>query len=462
MFKILIQNFHLEKIIWSIKSKIKFMILFGLICAVCFGAYAYKTSTSTYVAKVSFYVYSNPDYVNDTGVNISSTEITQASTLLDSYMQILFSKTFLNSVLKETGLEEQYSTEMLKRKIAVEPVEKTAVFSVSAYDENPVIAMNIANAIGKLAPNKIIDVVKSGGIEILDPAELPIKPYASTSVAKSAVVGGLLGAMLVAVISVLRGLCNTVVRRKYEIEDLFTIPIIGDIPLLTNKPDEKNKYILSQSSPFILREAYSNIRANLMFAGKGQQCPVYAVTSADDNEGKTVNAYNLARSYAMLGRKVLLIDADMRESGLEKLTNIQEDNGLSLYLAEIEKKPAIINKMDGLDIIPAGKVPPNPAELLEGGRWNELIESCKSQYDIIFIDFPSLGIVSDALFAVDNVTAYILVVRESYTRFERDEMIVQKLEAIGANICGFIYNGISLRSPDYVYKNFHDKAKKTK
>lgn len=460
MFKILIQNFHLEKVIWSIKSKIKYMILAGLICALFFGVYASVTSTSTYVAKVTFYVYSNPDYVNDTGVNISSTEITQASNLLESYKQIMYSRTFLSSVLEESGLEGQYTTDSLKRRISVEPVEKTAVFSVSVYDQDPVVAMDIANAIGRLAPNKIIDVVKSGGIEILDPAELPTKPYASTSVTKSAVLGGILGIMIVAAVALFRGLFNTVVRRKYEIEDLFTIPIIGDVPLLTLKAEDKNKYILSQSSPFILREAYSNIRANLMFAGKGQKCPVYAVTSADDKEGKTVNAYNLARSYAMMGRNVLLIDADMRRSGLNQLANIQEDNGLSLYLAQLSDQYKTVQPIKNLDIIPSGEVPPNPAELLESARWKELLEDCKKKYDIIFIDFPSLGMVSDALFAVDDITGYILIVRENVTRFERDEMIVQKLEAVNATICGFIYNGISLKSPDYVYKNYQSSDKR--
>lgn len=461
MFNILVQNFHLEKIIWSIKSKVKYMILVGLIFAMCSGVYASVTSSSTYVANVTFYVYSNPEYMNDTGVNISSTEITQAYNLLESYMQIIYSKSFLNSVLEEAQLENRYTTEMLKRRISAKTVEKTSVFSVYVYDADPIVAMNIANAIGTLAPDKIIEVVKSGGIEVLDPAEMPTEPYESTSVIKSALLGGIVGALLVAVIALCWGMFNTIIRRKYEIEDLFTIPIIGDVPLLNDSADKKGekKSFLSEKSPFILKEAYSGIRANLLYKGREEKCPVFAVTSADDNEGKTVNAYNMALSYAMLDKKVLLINADMRKRGLDKYFTVEKKNKLGDYLSGNINTIEAYKETDKLDVICAGDKINNPAELLGSESWKLLIKSNKQKYDAIFIDLPSLGSVSDALFVSEDVTGYILVVCENQTRFERVEMIVQKLEAVNAKICGFIYNEISTKSPDYVYKNYEKRAK---
>lgn len=463
MFNILIQNFHLEKVIWSIKSKAKYMILAGLIFAMCSGVYASVTSSSTYVANVTFYVYSNPEYMNDTGVNISSTEITQAYNLLESYMQIIYSKSFLNSVLEEAELEGRYTTEMLKRRISAKTVEKTSVFSVSVYDADPIVAMNIANAIGTLAPDKIIEIVKSGGIEVLDPAEMPTEPYESTSVVKSALLGGIVGALLVAIIALCRGMFNTVIRRKYEIEDLFTIPIIGDIPLLesSNKKREEKSYILTEKSPFILKEAYSGIRANLLYKGREEKCPVFAITSADDNEGKTVNAYNIALSYAMMGKKVLLINADMRKSSLDKFLNVDKKSKLCDYLSGKLNAIDAYKVTDNLDVIGAGDKSTNPAELLGSENWKQFLKSNKEKYDAIFIDLPSLGSVSDALFISEDVTGYILVVCENQTRFERVEMIVQKLEAVNGNICGFVYNEISTKSPDYIYKNYGKSKLKT-
>ena len=259
MFKTVINNFHLEKLIWIIKSKLLYMILAALIGAVLMGGYASVTQTSTYRAQISFYVYSNPDYVTDTGVNLSSSDITQANSLLTSYMQILNSATFLNEIIEYTGLTN-YTVDGLQKRITASAVSNTAVFKVSVLDQNPVNAMNIANAIGELAPAEIIGIVKSGGIEVLDAAELPTQPYASTSVKMYALIGAVLGFAIVAVWCVVRGLMNTTIRRKYEIEDMFTIPILGEVPQQRSKDKKDTNIVLNQDSNFGVREAYSKKR----------------------------------------------------------------------------------------------------------------------------------------------------------------------------------------------------------
>ena len=217
---------HLEKIFWIIKSKLKFMILGALIMAILAGAAGYFRQSATYVATISFYVYSSPDYVTDTDVNLDSSELTSAKSLLSSYMQIISSNSFMQKVLDSAEVEGKYTVKMLQGRIGAEAVENTAVFKVSVYDENPVNAMNIANTIGELAPNEIISVVKSGGIEVLDKAELPTAPFAATSVLKYAVLGGGAGFIILLCVFMFKGLNDTTVRRKYEIEDLYTIPIL--------------------------------------------------------------------------------------------------------------------------------------------------------------------------------------------------------------------------------------------
>lgn len=457
MFKIIMTNFRLEKIFWIIKKKLKYMILVALVGALAGGMFASYTQTSTYVATISFYVYTNPDYITDTGVNLSTSEISQAKNLLASYMQIIKSNTFLTKVIEEVGLEEYgYTTARLKKSIGSSAVANTAVFNVNVYDSNPMVAMEIANTIGELAPNMIINIVKSGGIEILDKAELPTVPYASTNILLYTILGGAGGFMALACLFLLRGLMDTTVRRKYEIEDLFTIPIIGTVPNIVPKSrKEKVNVRLAKDSPFVIKEAYNDIRTNLLFTTRGEKCPVYAITSADKNEGKSLSAINICTSYAHIDKKVLLIDADMRMSEIAKRLGIEDEKqGLSDYLACITQKANVINVEDNFDVILAGSNSPNPAELLMSPRWNELLEAARKQYDIIIVDLPPVGIVSDGLAISESVTAYILVVREFVTKFDREEMIVRKLEALDAKICGFLYNGISIKSPDYNYKNY--------
>lgn len=455
MFKIILSNLHLEKILWIVKSKLKYMILSALLLAVLAGSYGYFFQSATYMATISFYVYSNPDYATDSGVNISSSEVTSARSLLPSYMQILNSNSFLSQVIVAADLENEYSVGMLKQRIGATAVENTAVFNVTVYDENPVNAMNIANTIGDLAPDQIISVVKSGGIEVVDKAELPTVPFAATSVAKYAVIGTAAGILLSGMFFMFQGLRDTTVRRRYEIEDLFTIPVLGDVPaMLPEKKGEDTKVKLDKESPFAVKEAYNNIRASLLFTSRGEKTPIYAFTSADTEEGKSMNALNVAISYAQLGKKVLLIDADMRKSHMRKTLHIESKGGLSEYLASLTDEIKVHKEMDNLDVIVCGACPPNPAELLVGQRWYDLLEKSKGEYDVIFVDLPPLGIVSDALCLAEVATAYVIVVREWVTKFERTEMVVGKLESLDANICGIIYNGISIKSPDYNYKHY--------
>lgn len=461
MFENILTNFHLEKILWIIKSKLKYMILIGLIGAVLGAGYSMVAGADIYQAQISFYVYSNPDYVTDTGINQSSSDITQASSLLPSYMQILNSNSFLNKVISELELQEYYTPEILRKKIRANSVSGTSVFKVSVYDYSPVIAMNIANEIGELAPDEIIRIVKSGGIGVLDQAELPTEPYESTGTLKYTILG--FGGMFVLafIFCLCKGLMNTTIRRKYEIESLFTIPIIGDVPY--KLPIDKKKEVdirLTRKSDFSWKEAYSNIRVSVLFAKREEKCPIFAITSADCGEGKTVSSLNIASSYAQLGKKVLIIDADFRNSGMAAAVNMKDPkDGLTAYLSEFTNNLEIFELDENLDVILSGALPENPSELLTSDRWYNLLKGYQEEYDAIFVDLPALAIVSDALSMAQMATAYLIVVRAEKTKFDRLEMIIRKLEAVDANICGFIYNCISTKSPDYSLKLYGKEYK---
>ncbi len=452
MFKIIINNLHFEKILWIIKTKLKYMLLIGLICGILAGGFTYVTRQNTYASEISLYVYTNPDYINDSGINLSTGEIGAASSLLSSYLHILKSQSFLESVIEAAELKEQgYTPNGLKKQISAYAVQGTAVFNVVVYDSNPYNAMLIANTIGKLAPEKIISIVKSGGIEVLDEATLPTTPYQTTSVTMVTLAGIVFGGGLSAIFFLLMGLLDSRIRRVYEVDDKFTIPILGKVPLL----DSEN-IVVSGESPFVLKEAYNEIRANMLFLGKGEKCPVFTITGADYDEGKTANSINIAKLFGAMGKKVLLIDADLRNGDIRERLNLPEGTGLSEYLASIADLNIHKDINDRLDVITAGAMPPNPTDLLISDRWNVLIKDCKEKYDMIIIDTPSAGIVADAVELAGVSTAYILVVREFLTRLERAEMVVRNLEAVNANICGIIYNGISMKSEDYNHKAFAD------
>ena len=353
MLETILNNFHLEKILWILQKRIAYIMILGVLGGMAGGAYAYLTNSTLYRAEVSFYVYSDPDYVYDSSVNISNSEFTQAKNLVQSYILILKSNTILQKVLEEAGLD--YGTEALSGRIGTSVVENTAVFYVYTYDSDPYRAMELANAIGRVAPREIGRIVKSGGIEVIDYATLPEAPYSSTSLVKYALVGfaGCFGASFV--LFLLAGLMDTTIRRRYELKLAFRIPVLGDIPQI-QAPDRKSKpvLVLGENSSFAVKESYNTIRANLLFTGKGERCPVYAVTSADKDEGKTLNSVNIAISYAQLGKKVLLIDGDMRNMSVASLLKLRGRLGLSQYLAGLRETPQIVEYRQNLDVLVGG------------------------------------------------------------------------------------------------------------
>lgn len=453
MFNIILSNLHLEKIWWIIKRKLKFIILITLLCALLGGTYAYLNRHSTYLASISFYVVSDPDYVSDSSVNIESSELTQAQYLVSSYMQILSSDSFLQEVATETGLD--YSTEQLRNTISAEAIEDTAVFKVHVIDALPKNAKTIANAIAELAPAEITRIVKAGGIEVIDRAKLPTTPYASTSVIKFIAIGGLGGLVLSLAWFVIRGLLDTRIRRKYEIEEMFKIPILGDIPWLeTDTKSKDDGRLLNENSPFAMRESYNNIATKLLFTAKGEKCPVYGITSTMMGEGKSLTAVNVVKAFSMLSKKVLLIDADMRKGDVVRKMHIRRSNGLSQYLSGIDKNYELRIMEDNFHVLTAGDVPPNPSELLAAEAWSELLTELKTRYDAIFVDLPPVGIVADALIIAPTVTTYMIPICQGVTKFDKEKEVIRQLEMVNADICGFIFNGVSLKSADYSYKGY--------
>ena len=141
---------------------------------------------------------------------------------------------------------------------------------------------------------------------------------------------------------------------------------------------EDQKKILSSSSPFIVKEAYSSIRTNLLFSQKGDECPVFIVTSPTANNGKSINSVNMAVSFAQMGKKTLLIDADMRNPTVHRLFSIPVKNGLSEILAGLTDNITVSKTdIENLSVLTAGKIPPNPSELLSSERTDKLLAFVK-------------------------------------------------------------------------------------
>ncbi|MFR5876221.1 MAG: CpsD/CapB family tyrosine-protein kinase [Eubacterium sp.] len=215
-----------------------------------------------------------------------------------------------------------------------------------------------------------------------------------------------------------------------------------------NKSDSKK--ILCADSSFAVKEAYNAIRTNLLFTQQGEKCPVFVVTSPTANNGKTINSINLAISFAQMGKRTLLIDSDMRNPTIHRMFSIPVKNGLSEILAGLTDNIAVSRTdVENLSILTAGKIPPNPAELLSSSRMDKLLEFVREHYDCVFIDTPPINLVTDSTVFAQKVTGYILVIKTDTTNTHDVKTTVSNLKQIDANILGFILNDVNSEKKKY-------------
>ncbi|MFB2022261.1 CpsD/CapB family tyrosine-protein kinase [Pseudoflavonifractor sp. P01025] len=208
---------------------------------------------------------------------------------------------------------------------------------------------------------------------------------------------------------------------------------------------------LPGDNDFFTQEAYKVLRTNLQFCG--QDIQVIAITSCNENEGKTTVALHLARSLAELGKEVLLIDADMRKSVLAgRNSNAKDVVGLSELLTGMVALGEALyqTQYPTLRLIFAGKYPPNPVELLNGKYFSALIKETRKAYQYVIIDTPPLGRVIDAAVVAPNCDGTVLVVGNS-TRYRQAQDVVEQLKKSGSKILGVVRNNTKKKDSAYYY-----------
>lgn len=216
--------------------------------------------------------------------------------------------------------------------------------------------------------------------------------------------------------------------------------------------NSRNK-LLNKNTPFAVQEAYSAIRTRLSFTSKGEKCPVYVITSSKPGEGKTLNAINLAISLSEMGKKVLVVDGDMRNPTCHKFLDTRRENGLSEVLAGLAETVNIRKtKYNNLFFMPAGSIPPNPAELLASQKMDDLMQFLKDHFDYVLMDTPPIGLVSDAALMSEVSTGYIIIVKCNLSRTTEIQESINAIESVGGNVSGFILNGVSGKGSEY-YKS---------
>ncbi len=223
---------------------------------------------------------------------------------------------------------------------------------------------------------------------------------------------------------------------------------------------EVNRKTLHRNLSFTGAEQYKLLRTNLSFTlPEDVKCPVIGVTSSMRGEGKSTTAINLAYALAETGKKVVLIDGDLRLPSVAKKMGVVSTPGLTDLLLGMESQHISVFKARLLDnwyIIPSGELPPNPSELLGSKKMERLLEALRTQFDYVILDLPPVNIVSDGLVISRLITGMILVVREDYTGKKELENCVRQLRLSNVNVLGCVLNGAKTGSGSYSkYKKYY-------
>lgn len=279
-----------------------------------------------------------------------------------------------------------------------------------------------------------------------------------------------LGLLIPAVIIFMKENMNTKVRGRKDLENL-SIPLIGEIPMCQSgekkvslkKQPERKTIVVQEGSRNVANEAFRVLRTNLDFIiSKDANQKVLVVTSFDPGSGKSFLAMNIAISFAIKHKRVLVIDGDLRHGSTSMYVDSPK-KGLSDYLGNrVQNRQELVvqdKKYESLHIFPIGTIPPNPTELLEDGRLGKLIEELRSEYDYIFIDCPPIDIVADTQIIEKLADRTIFVIRAGlldrsmltdletiYTekRFKNLSMILNGTERAGGRYSyryGYHYGG---------------------
>ena len=429
------------------------------------GMYYYtnRQAVDTYTASGTMYVYnSNPNLVNYQYA--SSNDLNAAVQLIDTYLVVVKSNKVMSVVAERLSKDYQaIPPEYIASTLSMSSVAETGVVRVSSTTTEPQLSADIVNTVLDVAPEEIIRVVGAGNVEVIDYAE---KPFFANShgAKKKGLLGAMAGFVLAICILLTLFLMNSKIMDTKELEENYTPPVLAAVKRNRRDSKEPGTFLLTLESPLEAIEEYAKLRMNLLYSLVGKNSHMVVITSAISGEGKSTVAANLAISCAMSGKKVLLVDADLRRACQQDLFKYGEQSkGVSdILVGDCVWQDAIQkNVRESLDILPAGQFPPNPAELLESSAMKALLKALKETYDLVLLDMPPVNIVSDPLVLSPQVAGSLFVVRQNYSDHRDLHKALISAEMTGMNVMGFVFYGEKINEEGYyrkkTYKSYYKR-----
>jgi capsular exopolysaccharide synthesis family protein len=321
------------------------------------------------------------------------------------------------------------------------------------YDSNRHMYESI---VARLREAEVDAGLDAADISVVDLASLPVQP-SSMGPKKMGLIGLLFGAFGGLTLALLLEKMDTRLRDAHEIQEILGLPSLAMIPQSHWKKQGNDlewvvgpELLRDPRSPF--SESFRALRTSMRLSTTSRESKVIAVTSCQPAEGKSTVAMNMAAVLAQSGKKVALVDTDMRRPSVYKRLRLEGGKGLSEVLTGYHTLDDVIQThetLSTLDVIPSGTVPPLPADLLASDQMTEVVRALRARYDYVIFDTPPVLSVTDPAIVASQADGMVLVIRQGYCTRRMLARAADILSDLDVKVYGFVFNGVDASLPEY-------------
>jgi capsular exopolysaccharide synthesis family protein len=298
-------------------------------------------------------------------------------------------------------------------------------------------------------------------LNVIEPASLPNESI-GPNWRQNVILAVAIAIALAAGAAMLLEYLDDTIKTQEDVRRTLNFALVGAITRIEDGKGYSKMVAVSTSPLSRAAEAYRVLRTNLQFKMIERSINTLMVTSSTPTEGKSVTVSNLAAVIAQSGKKVILVDADMRRPTIHRIFEINNNLGLTSALLHPEMDISNFiceDVLDNLSIMPSGELPPNPAELLNSQRMNEVIALLRQRAEIVIFDTPPALGVADATVLAGKVDGALLVVDSRHTRRATARAACEALAGVGANVLGIVLNRIKPHGADAMYMYYYPPRK---
>lgn len=446
------EEIDIKRIIEIIFSK-KLIITLIILLSVTLGyVYSYYYKKPEYKSSVTILLVADE---NKTDKSLTQTDVNLNNGLISTYSSIAKSSSILQKTIQNLNLDIPVSK--LEKNVEAKQIDNTQFLKISVKNESPERAKNIANELAEVFTEQIKEIYNLQNISIVDKAETEENPC-NINHMKDMIIFGFAGIVLSIIIVMIIYMFDDTVKDQKDIEKNIKLRTIGTLPV----DREKTELIVENNPKSPIVESIKTIRTNILYSTRKNSI---LVTSCKEKEGKSWVINNLAVTFAQTGKRVILVDANLRqENNKNEIFNIEKCEGLSDFIREIsedqmenlEKARKYIKEtsIPNLHIMQNGTTPPNPAELISSKNMKQLVNLLKNMYDIVLIDGTSSILVADSIALSSMVDSTILVAENRKTKINDLKKIKKLIEDVNGNILGVILNRVDVQSGKYYGKKY--------